>query len=49
MVNLDPATNERDPAILRTIARQREAHLGVYGSTVQLGRVAVGDPVVLED
>jgi hypothetical protein len=49
MVNVDPATTLRDPAVLRAIARERQACLGVYGSTVQPGRVAVGDPVFLED
>jgi uncharacterized protein len=48
MVNVDPVTLERDPAVLRAIARQRDACLGVYGSTVTPGRVAVGDPVLLE-
>lgn len=48
MVNVDPATTRRDPAVLRTIARERDACLGVYGTTVQPGRVAVGDAVVLE-
>jgi uncharacterized protein YcbX len=48
MINVDPATTERDPAILRTVAREREACLGVYGSVVRPGRVAVGDAVVLE-
>jgi uncharacterized protein YcbX len=48
MVNVDPATAKRDPAILRTIARERDACLGVYGSTVTPGRVAVGDSVLLE-
>ena len=47
-VNVDPVTGRRSPAILRAIARERETCLGVYGSTVQPGRVAVGDPVVLE-
>jgi uncharacterized protein YcbX len=47
MVNLDPTTNERNPAVLRTIARERETCLGVYGSTVRPGHVAVGDPVTL--
>jgi uncharacterized protein YcbX len=46
MVNVDPDTSERDPAVLRMIAQRREAFLGVYGSTVTPGRVAVGDPVV---
>jgi len=48
VVNVDPATGVRDPAVLRTIARERSTCLGVYGSTVQPGRVAVGDPVFLD-
>jgi hypothetical protein len=48
MVNVDPTTTKRDPAILRTIANDRAACLGVYGSTVQPGRVAVGDAVIVE-
>ena len=48
MVTVDPVTLHRDPAILRAIARERDARLGVYGSTVEPGRVTVGDPVELE-
>jgi uncharacterized protein YcbX len=48
MVNVDPVTTRRSPEVLRAIAREREACLGVYGSTVRPGRVAVGDPVVIE-
>jgi hypothetical protein len=48
MVTIDPVTLHRNPAILRAIAQQRDARLGVYGSTVEPGRVAVGDPVELE-
>ena len=48
MINIDPGTDENDPDVLRTVAREREACLGVYGATVTPGRVAVGDPVVLE-
>jgi uncharacterized protein YcbX len=48
MVNIDPATSERDPEVLRTIAREREACLGVYGTPVALGNVRVGDAVVLD-
>ena len=48
MVNIDPDTSVRDPRVLRTIAQQRGACLGVYGAPVEPGRVAVGDPVVLE-
>ena len=48
MVTIDPVTLRRNPAVLRAIARERDARLGVYGSTVEPGRVAVGDPVELE-
>lgn len=48
IVNVNPQTTEHDPAILRSIARERQACAGVYGSTVQPGRVAVGDPVVID-
>ena len=48
VVTVDPVSTERDPAILRAIAREREGSLGVYGSTVQPGRVAVGDAVAIE-
>jgi uncharacterized protein YcbX len=48
VINVDPETSDRDPAILRTLAGQREACIGVYGSTVEPGRVAVGDAVVIE-
>jgi uncharacterized protein YcbX len=48
MVNVDPATTRRDPAVLRAIARERDACLGVYGSVVQPGIVQAGDEVALE-
>jgi uncharacterized protein YcbX len=48
VVNVDPRTAERDPAVLRTIAQERAACMGVYGSTVEPGRVAVGDRVILD-
>jgi hypothetical protein len=47
VVNVDPATGQRDPAMLRAIARSREGCLGVYGSTVRPGRLTVGDAVFL--
>lgn len=49
VVNVDPATTERDPAILRAVAHERQTCLGVYGSTVQPGRIAVDDAVLLEN
>jgi uncharacterized protein YcbX len=48
MVNIDPATDERNAAVLRAITQHREACLGVYGTTVEPGRVAVGDTVAID-
>ena len=48
VTTLDPQTGERNPAILRAVAQEREGCLGVYGSTVEPGRLAVGDAVSLE-
>jgi uncharacterized protein YcbX len=48
IITMDPLTSAREPAILRTVARDREGCLGVYGSTVRPGRIAVGDPVLIE-
>jgi uncharacterized protein YcbX len=48
VITIDPVTTERNPAILRAVARDRQGCLGVYGSTVEPGRVAVHDPVLIE-
>ncbi|GAC1631659.1 MAG: MOSC domain-containing protein [Nevskia sp.] len=48
MINVDPDSGERNPEVLRVVARERRACLGVYGSTVQPGRIAVGDAVHVE-
>jgi uncharacterized protein YcbX len=49
MVNIDPADpTSTHPAVLRAIAKDRNAHFGMYGTTVQPGEISVGDPVVLE-
>lgn len=48
VVNVDPETAQRNPSTLRAIAQAREGCVGVYGSTVRPGRVAVGDPVYLD-
>jgi uncharacterized protein YcbX len=48
VVNVDPETSERDARVLRAVAETRDSCLGVYGSIVEPGRVAVGDAVVLE-
>ena len=48
MVTIDPVTLVRNPVILRAIARDRDTRVGVYGTTVEPGRVTVGDQVELE-
>jgi uncharacterized protein YcbX len=48
VITIDPVSTERNPAILRSVARDREGCLGVYGSTVEPGRVAVNDAVFVE-
>jgi uncharacterized protein YcbX len=48
VITIDPLTTERNPAILRTVVHNRGGCLGVYGSTVQPGRIAVDDLVFLE-
>jgi uncharacterized protein len=48
IVNVDPVSGARDPSVLRTLAQEREACIGIYGSTVERGRVGLGDSVVVE-
>jgi uncharacterized protein len=48
VITIDPASSERNPAILRAVARDRQGCLGIYGSTVQPGRAAVNDLVLIE-
>ena len=48
VITIDPETSERDPAILRAVAQERQGCLGVYGTTMEPGRVAVNDPVLIE-
>lgn len=48
MVTIDPDTLQRNPEVLRAVTLHRQAKLGVYGSTVEPGRVTVGNAVELE-
>jgi uncharacterized protein len=45
VITIDPTTTQRNPAILRTVATDRQGCLGVYGTTVTPGRVVVNDSV----
>ncbi len=48
VITIDPVTTERTPTILRAVASERQGCLGVYGSTVEPGCIALGDAVILE-
>jgi uncharacterized protein YcbX len=48
IITIDPETGERNPAILRAVAAERQGCLGVYGTTVDPGRIAVDDVVMME-
>ena len=45
VITIDPVTSQRSPTILRTVASERQGCLGVYGSIVEPGRVAMDDGV----
>jgi uncharacterized protein YcbX len=48
VITTDPVTAQRNPEILRTVARERQGCLGVYGSTVEPGRIALGDSLFID-
>jgi hypothetical protein len=48
VITINPATTERNPAILRAVARDRQGCLGVYGTAVEPGRIELDDRVFLE-
>jgi uncharacterized protein YcbX len=48
VITIDPVTTQRNPAILRTVAQDRQGCLGIYGTTVEPGGVALSDPVLIE-
>jgi MOSC domain-containing protein len=48
MVNIDPSSSNSDPRVLSAVAMERDARLGVYGTVVEPGKIAVGDPVFRE-
>lgn len=47
-MNTDPSDLTANANVLRAIAHDRDAHFGVYGSTVEPGEIEVGDPVLIE-
>ena len=47
MITLDPDTAEKDPAIMRHVARTHEGKAGVYAAVLVKGVVRKGDPIWL--
>ncbi len=48
VITIDPVTAERSPSILRAVINERQGFLGVYGTTVEPGSIAVNDIVLIE-
>ncbi len=48
VITTDPVAAERNPAILRASACDREGSKGVYGSTVEPDRAALNDAALIE-
>jgi len=47
MVNLDPDSASPDPEVMKAIVRANQNNAGVYGAVTSVGRVAVGQPILL--
>src|SRR5437773_7367822 len=47
MVNLDPDLASRPPEVLKAVVRANQNNLGVYGAVTRIGRLAVGQTIIL--
>ncbi|MBP0578794.1 MOSC domain-containing protein [Labrys sp. LIt4] len=47
MITLDPQTAQRTPAIMKTVARQFDNRIGIYGTVEQPGRISLDDGIYL--
>ena len=47
VITIDPLTTQRKPEVLRVVAQDRQGCLGVYGTTVEPGLIAVNDGVFI--
>ena len=47
MVNLDPDSASRAPEVLKAVVRANHNHAGIYGAVTRIGRLAVGQTVIL--
>jgi len=49
MINLDPATANANPLILKAVARMNDAYAGVYATVLSVGEVKIGDRLYLRE
>jgi uncharacterized protein YcbX len=47
MVNLDPDSASPAPEVMKAIVRANQNNAGVYGAVTRVGRVAVGQPILV--
>ena len=47
MVNLDPDSASPAPEVLKAVVRANQNNAGVYGAVTRVGRLAVGQTVLL--
>ena len=47
IVNVNPGTGQPDGPVLKVIGQYRRTYAGVYGTTVEPGRLEVGDEVTV--
>ncbi len=47
MVNFDPAGGSASPEVMKAVVRANQNHAGIYGSVTRIGRLTVGQTVVL--
>lgn len=49
IITVDPESAKRDPTLLKTVAKERNNHFGVYTSVIKTGEICVGDEIFLLD
>ena len=49
MINIEPDTIAKNPAVLKHVAQERDQRAGVYASPVRLGDIVNGAPLFLLD
>jgi MOSC domain-containing protein len=47
MVNLDPDTASAAPEVLKAVVRANQNNAGIYGAVTRIGRLAVGQTIIL--